>query len=224
MTDEVHDAASADSQEYQPGKLRAFVQLMRAEFGDDKDLIKQALADLNAEQRQNVRNHFEGRVEYARQVANQQAIAFVGIREYGLQTLKWLFLLNAGAIAIVLTYISGSAKIGATMATSPLLHALWPFAVGCVLVVFASAAAFFNFSYAEASMPSPETLNNFLDPKIKKWPLAKFQNADETPAAFRKRFSWKIAATRNAAIVLAGSAAALFAYGVYRVLSAALIG
>ena len=93
---------------------------------------------------------------------------------------------------------------GAQLSTfAPVLKALWPFAIGCILVVFSGAAAFFNFSYAEAAPPSAETLHNIMGPNSKTWPLAKFQQQDETPIDFYKLFSWKIGATRTIAIAFA---------------------
>jgi hypothetical protein len=151
--------------------------------------------------------------------------AMGGIREYGLQTLKWAFLLNAGAIAIILAYVSGvvGKSQGAQLSTfAPVLKALWPFAIGCILVVFSGAAAFFNFSYAEAALPSAETLHNFLGPNSKPWPMAKFQQQDETLIDFYKRFSWKIGATRNIAITFALASGLFFLYGVYCVLGVVL--
>src|SRR5215470_13987882 len=69
------------------------------------DLIKQAFSDLTTMYRQNFRNHIEARQEFIRHAAELNRISLRGIIEYGMQTLKWLFLLNAGAIAIVLTYV-----------------------------------------------------------------------------------------------------------------------
>jgi hypothetical protein len=42
--------------------------------------------------RQTTRNHFEARVEYVRQVAKNNQAVESSVKEYGLQTLKWLFL------------------------------------------------------------------------------------------------------------------------------------
>jgi hypothetical protein len=208
----------------QPGQLRALIETIKREGGDDQ-IVKQCVADLNAQQRQDARNHFESRQEYIRQVAELGLIARRGIVEYGLQTLKWLFLLNAGAIVVVAAYIgSGLGRSGSTSISSfaPLLKALWPFAVACVMVALAGAAGFFNFSYAEASLPSPETLYNFSTGTRKEWPIARLQRPTETAIDFHNRYSWKAGATRNAAIVLTFGSAIFFLYGMYRVLHAAL--
>jgi hypothetical protein len=71
----------------------------------------------------------------------------------------WLFLLNAGAIAIILAYLGGASgrAVGQPVILSPLLKALWPFVTGCVLVAAAGAAGYFNFCYMVASLPSPES-------------------------------------------------------------------
>jgi hypothetical protein len=218
------DEGKSEPGPYQPGQLRAFLDAMRSEVGDDKELLKQSLADLNALQRQSALNHFESRIEYSKQVTEHRNIALRALVEYGLQTLKWSFLLNAGAIAIVLTFAGANVAKGTGTAfnAAPLIKALWPFAVGCVCVLLAGAAGFFNFSYLEAAMPSSEALHNFMTPTARTWPLAKMQKVDETPAEFVKRFSWKVGACRNAAILLAWGSAAFFAYGVYRVFRATI--
>jgi hypothetical protein len=181
--------------------------------GDNPDLIKQSIADLNALQRQDSRNHFESQLEYVKQIAELKVTALTGIREYGLQTLKWLFLLNAGAIAVILAYVGSSlGKLPSSspsqmIAFAPILKALWPFAVGCAMVVLAGAAGFFNFSYAEISLPSPEALHNFFQPSSKKsWPQPRMSPG------------WKTNGTRNAAIVFTLCSAGFFIYGVFLVL------
>ena len=82
-----------------PAQLRTFIERMRQEVGGDAEIVKQCVADLNAQQRQEARNHFESRQQYIRQMAELDLADRRGIMEYGLQTLKWSFLLNAGAIA-----------------------------------------------------------------------------------------------------------------------------
>jgi hypothetical protein len=193
------------------GKLRAFIEWIKQEAGEDSEIVKQCVADLHAEQLEAARNHFEARHEYIRQVAELKLADRRGIIEYGLQTLRWSFLLNAGAIAIVAAYVGGVlGKSGSISSIAPLLKALWPFAVGCVFVTFAGAAGYFNFCYTQALLPSPETLHNFMDPKAKAWPIAQPQDA------------WKANASRNAAILFAVVSVLFFLYGVYRVLRAAL--
>jgi hypothetical protein len=83
----------------------AGMKALQAALGDD--LAKQVYSDANAADRQTARNHFEARMEYARQIAQIKLAAEISVKEYGLQKLKWLFLLNAGAIALVLAYIGG---------------------------------------------------------------------------------------------------------------------
>jgi hypothetical protein len=200
------------SEQYKPGHLRAFIELMRQEAAGDHEIVKQCVADLNAQQRQDARNAFESRQEYIRQVAALDLADRRGIMEYGLQTLRWSFLLNAGAIAVVAAYVGGSiGKSGSISSVSPLLKALWPFAAGCALVTLAGAAGYFNFCYIQALRPSTEALHNFMDPKAKTWPTPKAQ------------FVWKATASRNAAIVFAVMSVLFFLYGVYRVLHAALV-
>ena len=208
---------------YQPGELQSTVTGLRRDLGDNnEELIKQVLSDLHAQHRQQLRTHFEARMEYIKQIGDERRVGLDGIREYGMQTLKWTFLLNAGAAAIVIAYAERSGVPHSESAA--ILKALWPFAVGCVLVVFAGAAGFFNFSYAEASMPSPQLLHNFLSLDARAWPLARFQRPDETPEQFTRRFAWKIGATRTIAISLAFGSGFFFLYGVYRVWRIAMAG
>lgn len=219
MTDHQNHAAG----DAQPTPLQIFVQRMRNELGDP-ELVKQALADFNASQLQDARNNFEARLEYGKQIAEQRQNAYRGLTEYGLQTLKWLFLLNAGAIVVLLGYLGASAKTGVTAAASAaLFKALWPFAIGCVCVGLAGAASFFNFSYAEASTPSSETLHNFLQPGAGAWPIARFQRQDESREEFYRRFAYKVTWSRNAAIGLTVISSLFFIYGVYLVFRAVAV-
>jgi hypothetical protein len=202
----------SEQTEGQPGLTRALIAAIKQEVGENDELVKQCLADINALERQNSRNHFESRMEYVRQLAERDFAARRGIVDYGLQTLKWLFLLNAGALAIVAAYIGGGlGKSGSSISSfAPLLKALWPFVMGCVMVALAGGAGYFNFAYLQTSLPSPEALHNFMDPKMKTWPVA-----DAT-------YSRKVDVSRKVAISFAFVSAAFFLYGVYRVLRAAL--
>ncbi|WP_420134102.1 hypothetical protein [Rhodopseudomonas sp.] len=210
------DRADTGSRDSQPGLLSAAIEKLKAECGDAPDLIKQSLADLNALQRQEARNHFESQQEYVKQVAELRIVALTGIREYGLQTLKWLFLLNAGAIAVILAYVSASVGKSSGVGSSqivgfiPTLKALWPFVVGCMMVVSAGAAGFFNFSYGEVRLPSPESLHNFADPSSKAWPEPRQSPGNKTEAA------------RRIAIAFAVGSVFFFGYGVFRVLHAVI--
>jgi hypothetical protein len=169
------------------------------------------VADLHAQQRQDARNHFESRQEYIRQIAEVDLADRRGIMEYGLQSLRWSFLLNAGAIAVVAAYVGGAlGKSGSIPSVAPLVKALWPFAVGCALVTFAGAAGYFNYCYSQISLPSPETRHNFMDPKVKTWPIAQSQE------------HWKLKLSRNVAIWCGIASVFFFLYGVFRVLRAAL--
>jgi hypothetical protein len=211
----------------QRARLGAVMAALKEELGDNPDLLKQALADFSALDRQNLRNHFEARQEYVRQMADLDRAAYRGIVEYGLQTLKWSFLLSAGAIAIVVAYVGGaigrSTGPGSLTSFAPLLKALWPFAAGCVAVVLAGATGFFNFSYASASLPSAEMLHNFTAPNAAAWPIGKLQKPNELPGDFYKRFSWKVGASRKVAIALTLGSGLFFVYGVYRVLRVILV-
>ena len=194
-------------------QLRAFIERITQEAGENPEIVRQCVADLHEEQRASVRNNFEARQEYNRQMAEQSLAARRAVIEYGLQTLKWSFLLNAGAIAIIVAYVgSGLAKsTGSSPITfyAPLLKALWPFAVGCVLVVFAGVFGFFNLYHWAESMPSAEDLYKFTAPAATQCPT--------------RQSCSKIDTSRRVAIVLAFGSALFFAYGVYRVWRAVLL-
>ncbi len=225
------DNGSATQENLQPsqatyGQLRAFVELLKQEFDGNMDLVRQALADYHAHERQNWQNFYEARREYVKQIAESDRVRENAIKEYGLQTLKWAFLLNAGAIALMLAYVG--AAIGKSQSPillssfAPVFKAMWPFVFGCVLVVLAGAAGFFNFSYSVASLPSAEALHQFLSPNSKSWPLAKLQNVNESPKEFYERFRKKVNISRNIAICFASGSAIFFGYGVYRILRLAI--
>jgi hypothetical protein len=131
--------------------------------------------------------------------------------------LKWLFLLNAGAIGLVLAYVAG--KFPDFKASPSVLKATWPFAAGCIGVVAAGAFAFFNFSYGAGSIPSAEALNKFLNPSSMEWPPARMQNPGETTLGFHDRYVSRIGTTRKIAIGLAATSALMFVVGIVSVLA-----
>jgi hypothetical protein len=208
------------------GRLRANLDQIRTEIGDDKELTRQVMADFFALDRQNLRNHFEARLDYARQIHEHRQATLRGLIEYGLQTLKRSFLLNAGAIAVVMAYVSGvvgkSIDPNAYRTYAPLILSTWPFVVGCVCVTLAGAGGFFNFSYSETTQPSSEMLHQFADPTSKAWPIARAQKVDETSEDFMKRWGWKVKASRTVAIGFGLASAFFFAFGVLLVMHAAL--
>ena len=192
------------------------LKALRDALGGD-DLAKQVYADANAADRATRRDAFEARLEYVKQKSQIGQAAESALKEYGLQTLKWLFLLNAGAIGLVLAYVAG--KFPDAKASPSVLKATWPFAAGCVSVVAAGAFAFFNFSYGAGSIPSAEALNKFLNPSVMEWPLGKMQTPGETGLDFHDRYVRKIGTTRKIAIGLAATSAALFVVGIVSVLA-----
>jgi hypothetical protein len=123
------------------------MKALQAALGDN-DLAKQVFSDANAADRQSRQNHFDARIEYVRQMALRTQATEASIKEYGLQTLKWLFLLNAGAIALVLAYVGGKGA-GTTLTIGPIAKAAAPFMVGCICVAVAGAFGFFNLGLRE---------------------------------------------------------------------------
>jgi hypothetical protein len=145
-------ASEQSSMSEQPDHVQDF-KALRDALGSD-DLAKQVYADANAADRAARRDAFEARLEYVKQKSQIGQAAESALKEYGLQTLKWLFLLNAGAIGLVLAYVAG--KFPDAKGSPSVLKATWPFAAGCMSVVAAGAFAFFNFSYGAGSIPSAE--------------------------------------------------------------------
>jgi hypothetical protein len=139
------------------------------------------------------------------------------IKEYGLQILKWLFLLNAGAIALVLAYVGGKGA-AAPVAIGPIAMAAAPFMFGCICAVVAGAFGFFNFSHGFGYQPSPENLHQFLKPDSGSWPRARMQDPAEDAMAFYKRFGKKLGRSRNIAMGFAWLSAFFFCLGAFLVL------
>jgi hypothetical protein len=192
------------------------MKALLAGFGDN-DLAKQVFSDANAADRQTRQNHFEARMEYVRQMAERSQATESSIKEYGLQTLKWLFLLNAGAIALVLAYVGGKSA-DAKMAIGPIAIAAAPFMLGCICVVIAGAFGFFNFSHGFDFQPSSENLHHFLNPDNGKWPRARMQEEAEDTIVFYKRFGKKMSRSRKIAMGFAWLSAFFFCLGAILVL------
>jgi hypothetical protein len=154
-----------DDSKPKKGILAAFVAGLREEFDGDKDLVKQGLADFHALERQNQQQAFDARKEYARQVAESNRERETALKEYGMQTLKWAFVMNAGAAGLLLGYIGTRIGVSNTSIQTylPLVKATIPFAVGCILVTIAGLAAWANFSYASQALPSVESMFNFFN-------------------------------------------------------------
>jgi hypothetical protein len=184
---------------------------------DDNDLAKQVFSDANAADRQTRQNYFEARTEYVRQMAERTQATEASIKEYGLQTLKWLFLLNAGAIALVLAYVGGKGA-DAKIAIGPIAIAAAPFMLGCICVVVAGAFGFFNFTHGFGFQPSSENLHHFLNPDNGKWPRPRMQDQAEDTDVFYKRFGKKMTRSRNIAMGFAWLSALLFCLGAALVL------
>lgn len=195
-------------------RLVALVHVLKEQYPNDPQVVVQCVADVNALDRDVAQRMFDARQEYARQSHDLRRVALDGLREYGLQTLKWAFILNAGAIAIVIAYIGSAIGEAGLAPFRPLLQCLLPFVVGCVLIILAGAAGFFNFSWAEGEFPGQEALHNFMSAPEQAWPLARLQNRDEDGRAFNKRLGRWLNWSRGAAIVFAALSAICFLGGV----------
>jgi hypothetical protein len=172
------------------GRVKLLLAALRPEVDNDEELLRQAFQDINALDRQGQRNHFESRVEYGRLVGQALLAREASVKEYGLQTLKWAFLLNAGAIALIAAYFgarTGNRAIYSMQSLSPIIGAVWPFALGCILVVIAGAAGYYNFMYSTWMLPSYQAMHNFYNPATNSWPDPSAKRDSETIEQFRAR-------------------------------------
>jgi hypothetical protein len=207
----------ADNQPQLPNAVDTMKALKKAL--EDNDLAKQVFADANAADRQSRRDHFEARVEFAKQAAQLSLATQKAVTEYGLQTLKWLFLLNAGAIALVLTLASGKAPDARLLPIAQLAKPIALFALGCVLVVAAGAADFLNFFRGGQSLPSISSLHQFLSPTANEPPVGRAQLPAESDQEFSRRTKGSLDRIRQFAVVCtSGSALCFFAGAVWAVL------
>lgn len=217
--------APPDHQEAKPPpSLATFIERISPEVKGDKELIKQCVADWNTLQRQHVAQLFDARMEYGKQALEFERQSESSVKEYGMQTLKWAFLINAGTAALILGYIGARAgRTDTSVQTfAPLIQALWPFAVGCVLVVAAGASAYFNYCYSALALPSMYDLHNFLNVAdvSKKWPRPRGALPDEPLTAFFERIHRLQSLTRSLAIAFAVGSFGFFGYGVWSALAA----
>jgi hypothetical protein len=199
-------------------ELRAQLEAVQVFTNNNPELTKQYVADLNAERRQKHIHLFEARKEYARQTLESTLVREKAVIEYGLQTLKWLFLLNAGAAAAILAYIG--ARSSANVPFVQLINTLWPFAIGCVLIPIAGGVGYFNFMYARLLLPSREATLNFFNPASNVWPRAEGMRADETIEDFARRMGMKLRLTMFVAVGCALFSGLFFLYGLWRMLRA----
>jgi hypothetical protein len=190
--------------------------------GDNEELIKQAFDDINALERQGQRNLFESRIEYGRLVGQALLTREASVKQYGLQTLKWAFLLNAGAIALIAAYFgarTGNRSIYSMQSMAPIISAVWPFALGCILVVIAGAAGYYNFMYSTWLLPSYQAIHNFCNPSINKWPDPAAKCDNETIEQFRARVNSRLNWSQRIAVFAYAGAMLCLLAGIWQVIA-----
>lgn len=198
------------------------VARIRNEVGDNNELIKQIVGDYGEYERKAIERSFDARKLYLQHTFDSEGQATNALIQYGLQTLRWLFLLNAGVAGLILGYVGAKSGIS-TKDLSPVIHALWPFGIGCISVVLAGAVAYFNFGLINETRPSLPDAHQFLNvlEQPQHWPPPRGRKANETVEACFKRYNKWIDATRYAAIALGSVSVASFIGGIitiYRVL------
>lgn len=202
--------------------VKLLLAALKAEVGENEELLKQAFEDTNASDRQGQRNFFESRIEYGRQLSQAVLAREASVKEYGLQTLRWAFLLNAGAIALIAAYFgarTGNRSLYSMQSLAPIIGAVWPFALGCILVVIAGAAGYFNFGYSTWLLPSYEAIHNFYDPKINKWPDPAAKRDTETIEQFRKRVNVRLKWSQHIAVGACAGSMGCLLIGIWLVIS-----
>jgi hypothetical protein len=180
---------------------------------EDERQKRQHIFDIEKQVHQ---QRFDARREYAGYAVEENRFSQISLKEYGLQTLKWAFLANAGAIALILAFAGAvAAKADAQMTTKylSLVGSVWPFALGCFVVLMGGAAAYFNFCYAELLRPTIEDLHNFVVNPDAKWPNPKGMRPKESIETFYKRLGKGMIWTRNIAVVSAFVSGLFFLLG-----------
>jgi len=95
--------------------------------------------DLNKQLNQ---QDFEAKKEYAKALLEKEPFYLSLSKEFGLQALKWLFLINVGAIGAILAYIGASSEGGALSPFKPFLKTMWYFGGGIAAVILSSLAGY----------------------------------------------------------------------------------
>jgi len=175
--------------------------------------------DLNKQLNQ---QDFEAKKEYAKALLEKEPFYLSLSKEFGLQALKWLFLINVGAIGAILAYIGASSEGGALSPFKPFLKTMWYFGGGIAAVILSSLAGYLNYLFLAQTVPAPELLKNFLITPGEKWPQPRGQREGEDATAFYKRNNRWIASTQLAALLAGVLSLLLFLCGVFRLLKVAL--
>lgn len=212
----------SDSNEAATGRVAVLLTALKAEVGENDEMLKQAFQDINALERQTQRNHFESRVEYGRLVGQALLTREASVKEYGMQTLKWAFLLNAGAVALIAAYFgarTGNRSIYSMQSLSPIVSAVWPFALGCILVVVAGAAGYFNFMYSTWLLPSYQAMHNFTNPTTNTWPDPAAKRDTETTEQFRSRINVRLDWSQRIAVCACAGSMICLLIGIWQVIA-----
>lgn len=204
------------------GRVKHLLATLKPEVDNNDELLKQVFQDINALDRQAQRNHFESRIEYGRLVAQARLSREASVKEYGLQTLKWAFLLNAGAVALIAAYFgarTGNRSLHAMQSLTPVISAVWPFALGCILVVIAGAAGYYNFMYSTWLLPSYEAMHNFYNPATNQWPDPVAKRDTETLEQFRARIFPRLDWSQRIAVIACAGSMICLLIGIWKVVS-----
>lgn len=120
---------------------------------------------------------------YVKQIHDQRMMHMIAIKEYGVLTIRTLFLLNGAAILGSLTFIATFfgkndqtvILIGVTLAKYISYSIIW-FGAGLMCAIVASGVAYLNFNYAHMTFQTPADLYFFIkstevDPPNRKFRL-----------------------------------------------------
>jgi hypothetical protein len=201
-------------------RVSTLVAWLKRELGGESDLVRQCLADLNSLERQGLDHHVNARLEFAKQIGETERARMRALIEYGLQTLRWLFLMNAGVAGLIVAYVGAKAAQSGIGPYIPLLRALLPFGAGCVLIAIAGAAGYFNFVSAMQLVPDTYSVHQFTNPTERAWPKPQGIRPNESLEAFYARISKSMGRTQRTAVVCAIGAGISFVIGILCVFAA----
>jgi hypothetical protein len=195
-------------------RIVAYVEVMNRVL-QNPQLVNTSLVALYQREHDEAAHQTESRKLYAAEVAQHARFAAQGVRASGMQTLKWLLLLNAGAAVVVAAYVGVLlARNGADDAAIPALTAcVIPFGLGCLLVTLGGAFTCLSFSYAVESDPPAWALHQAIKLDQKKWPRPAGLKAGETEAAFYQRHAWQMKTAKRITMLCAAAAKLAFIAG-----------
>ena len=106
----------------------------------------------------------EGRKEYAKQIGELDRLAQSAFKDIGAGTVRYLFLLNGGAMIALLAFVSSIITKGgqSVFTTAEMVPAFAFFVGGLAFAVATSFLTYLNFRYLSESYAHPGALANWI--------------------------------------------------------------